>query len=87
MPELRMIDANALKSLVSEVFMQDDVDRIIDGALTIDPVRHAHWIQDPDDAYHCRPFPRCSACGKRDEHMGKFCRECGAKMDEEVPAP
>lgn len=51
-------------------------------APTIDPVRHAHWIEDEDgDGRHC------SGCGHDycymlgDPEIFEFCPFCGAKMD------
>ena len=50
----------------------------------VKPVVHAHWILR-------RPFAQCSKCksfcGQWDyDSADNFCRNCGAKMDEEPEA-
>lgn len=61
----------------------------IDNAPTIEaePVRHGHWINifdenDPDIS----TFGRCTRCNEISKRLlGRYCRWCGAKMDEVTP--
>lgn len=99
MNEIRPIDANAavekLKECVYEIdtacwgvfaVHEDDIEDAINEVPTLDyaPVVHAHWIigRDPDG---CIFAVVCSHCN---ENYGtptdRFCRNCGAKMDEEA---
>ena len=60
------------------------------------PVRHAHWIKDEywsegtgmGEVYGY--YYKCSDCGETvqgdyKECTDKYCRNCGAKMDEKLP--
>ena len=56
---------------------------IIKEAPTVDaePVRHGYWI--PQDNTHTKFM--CSDCkGRNHDGSGKYCSECGCKMDAEV---
>ena len=49
-------------------------------ALKAEPVRHGHW-----DIYYNDNIPytlKCSECGEYTIVNGKFCPNCGCKMDE-----
>ena len=75
----------------------EKIKELIDGAPTVDaePVRHGRWID--CTVWHGRfgeIRTKCSACGtvypydpksRGDGKGGKFCEECGAKMDLEEP--
>ena len=86
--EVRLIDANALKtSFEEDGHLSTYIEEFIDNAPTIDaePVRHGRWIQNKTlPAYH-----RCSICGvthKTQKSCNKYltlryCSQCGAKMD------
>ena len=60
------------------------------------PVRHAHWIKDEywSEGYGMGEvygyYYKCSDCGETvqgdyKECTDKYCRNCGAKMDEKLP--
>ncbi len=93
MPEVRLIDANALKPEMEILYAADMylVLSIIDNAPTIEaePIRHGWWIPTEYDSY-AGSDPvwdkyECSECGR--EHIGEedtltaFCPDCGARMD------
>ena len=85
MPEVRLIDANALA--------ESDMAKLIDSYLynycnltvglaaelmpTIEaePVRHGRWIYKPAEG------TACSMCGEMTICEYKFCPNCGARMD------
>lgn len=93
MPDVRLIDANALKPEMEILNAADMylVCHIIDNAPTIEaePVWHGRWIPIEYDSYaDCAPVWdkwECSECGH--EHSGEedtltaFCPNCGARMD------
>ena len=53
-----------------------------DVAETVEPPKHGHWI------YKKRGNAQCSCCGRYirdvydDDNEDRYCRHCGAKMDE-----
>lgn len=64
----------------------------IDNAPTIEaaPVRHGHWEKPQPDgivSYHPEAYAQCFNCKKKSEWgwHDKWCRNCGAKMDEVTP--
>ena len=97
MPDVRLIDANALKSkLYSLLKIEESPPMFIEGletalavadvAATIDavPVVHGRWVRDEAD----ENWFACSVCKgengpwhKFAECTYKFCPWCGAKMD------
>ncbi len=71
----------------------DDMVKVVKGIPSLDvaPVIHAHWIENMFPAYE---HVECSHCKEQyyedDLYLGgndfpKYCPNCGAKMDEEVP--
>jgi Lar family restriction alleviation protein len=46
---------------------------------TVEPVKHGKWIEIDIKDYKAL----CSECGTWSPVMGKFCPECGARMDGE----
>ena len=96
---MRLIDADKLvrdiklaeRSMVEHppgmfaMSTQAAIDAInIQRTVDAEPVVHAHWIEtDCFDDYGNR-FASCSNCGKWETVWDKYCRECGAKMDEEA---
>lgn len=52
---------------------------LIDELPTIDPVKHGKWTEINIKDYKAL----CSECGTWSPVMGKFCPECGARMDGE----
>lgn len=79
MPEVRLIDANALKKDLSE-FNYDMALRIVDTQPTIEaePVRYANAIYIPNS----KGYPSCSCCHEEMPLFLNFCPFCGAKMRE-----
>lgn len=82
---MRLIDADK----VPEAFNYEDgswwfQDRI-DELPTVDaqPVVHAKWICEHDVRYDRCTFTKftCSVCGEDSLERGKYCPNCGAKMD------
>lgn len=60
--------------------------QIIDDEPTADvqPVKHGHWIEHPDDIFPLESSIECSVCGEQENvniHNDSFCPNCGAKMD------
>lgn len=57
-----------------------------DVAETVEPPKHGHWI------YKKRGNAQCSCCGRYirdvydDDNEDRYCRHCGAKMDEKEEA-
>lgn len=51
---------------------------VLDAAPTADvaPVIHAHWMKANGGKW------RCSSCRGRQEKPSRFCKECGARMNE-----
>lgn len=83
MPEVRLIDANALKNSFDSaytVFGQCVYAKgIVDSQPTIEaePVRHGRWIQRRNGEYYC------TNCGREERFIFQknFCPRCGARMD------
>lgn len=68
---LRGIQVDAISSVLEMVVK----------APTVDPVVHAHWIEDGE----CQI---CSNCGEEHnwiDYRAAYCENCGAKMDGEEP--
>ena len=67
--------------------VQEHIDRIKwQPAVEAEPVRHGKWIKRD---YACGETEwECSACGETEWRTSvswrRFCRDCGARMDEEV---
>lgn len=86
---MRLIDADALIPKGTKV--TDDVIAVhnaIKKAPTIEaePVRHGYWIpREHDDGFGAYMMNHCSECDTLEAKSEKFCRECGAKMDQEAP--
>lgn len=83
---MRLIDAEQLWMVTEgdhEFYERFEVEN----APTIDaePVRQGHWEFHPKDAFEAMfTLPMCSSCGFKSADGGRFCSNCGAKMDEEV---
>ena len=63
----------------------DAIDAIIDNALTVDAVKHGHWIKDILTSTSGGSYAtnRCSRCGWAYPTLETpYCPCCGAKMDE-----
>ena len=92
MPDVRLIDANALRKDIHTSYSDDlGILEHIDNAPTVDAqlVKHGKWI--PMDEY----CAKCSKCGWWQKTNGKcctghanihkavykYCTACGAKMD------
>ena len=48
------------------------------------PVRHAHWIYNPDDLFPNESTQECSYCHEEESltlRNENYCPNCGAKMD------
>ena len=85
--KMRLIDADELIEIAHRIRLdsRERIERMIDSAPTVDPVKHGHWKR--TDILFCRQNAvRCSCCGHLTPTYGKvldsFCRFCGAKMDE-----
>ena len=84
---MRLIDADALKSVFSEWLSENSdyrtIPQIIDGAPTIDaePVRHGRWIEIGADKRGRGGIQKCTACNGTYPYKCKYCPNCGAKMD------
>lgn len=82
MHDIRLIDANALKSEMTVDALGGHkriwVCGVIDDAQTIDaqPVKHGKWVRDASGELNCS---YCGYAPKWDDD--KFCANCGAKMD------
>lgn len=71
-----------------------EAEEILESMPTIEaePVVHAHWedrgggVAILDENSHTIKIigMTCTHCGKRGDSIDKFCKHCGAKMDEEV---
>ena len=44
------------------------------------PVTHAHWVMNKKSPYGYN----CSNCGAQSSGQTNYCKDCGAKMDEEA---
>lgn len=63
--------------LVTDLF--DDIPTV-----DAEPVKHGYWIFNPRDAIEAMfTLPKCSECGAESADGGKYCSNCGAKMDLE----
>lgn len=73
----------ALKELLDEGAYDDDILFVIRNMPSVDAVeqKHGHWIVKRRGEYS---DTQCSECGGYDRDIGiaKYCRNCGAKMDE-----
>ena len=89
----RLIDADALYTLFVKMKSFGELTakkaiRCVEEAPTVDaePVRHGKWI---DEGQYADFLPhhawRCSECGEHvidaDTPWGRYCSNCGAKMD------
>lgn len=95
----RLISADALYTLFVKMKSFGELTakkaiRCVEEAPTVDaePVRHGKWI---DEGQYADFFPhhawRCSECGEHvieiDTPWGRYCSNCGAKMDGEDEQP
>ena len=75
----RLIDADRLKQYFDIVGVNDYGCSFatIDSQPTVDaePVRHGNWIR---NGVFCA---KCSECGKNSVDIGKYCSNCGAKLE------
>lgn len=92
---MRLVDADALRQAMYHEAFETDSDmqkwdsgcwirykmfeKHIETAPTIDPVKHGKWTEIDIKDYKAL----CSECGTWSPVMGKFCPECGARMDGE----
>ena len=92
-----LIDREKLKSAIRNKFtgLSDrcEINEIINAQPTVDSVVHGHWIfKDSTGGGFTEPIDTyiCSKCGKVSEmscaYISKdnFCKNCGAKMDEDT---
>lgn len=82
MPEVRPIDANALKKAIADAFYNLHeiayITDIIERQPTIKPeVRHGRWIKQENG------LNICSVCGVTKVSHLPFCGHCGAQMVEQ----
>lgn len=81
MPEVRTIDANALKKDLSE-FNYEMAMRIVDTQPTIEPeVRHGQWFFVGEETMHdgwTYRKHKCSECGFSTVEAINFCPNCGS---------
>ena len=93
MPDVRLIDANALLQECKKAYKFEDrrgqlahCISAIKAAPTIDaqPVKHGKWIKIDSESFHCS---ECDAglsgicVSEKYISREKFCYNCGAKMD------
>jgi len=96
----RLIDADALKELIANnvypvqdafndrdygMFWTGGIEKAIDDAPTVDPVKHGRWINANEGLWNTVEVLKCSVCGEIDNRMYRsdaYCPNCGAKMDE-----
>ena len=99
----RLIDADALKELIANnvypvqdafndrdygMFWTGGIEKAIDNAPTVDPVKHGHWVEQEHEDWKWSKEYRCSECGQYrlvTTPVGRewnYCPSCGAKMDE-----
>lgn len=96
MPEMRLIDANAIdvgdiSCSYGENCKLEDAQELIDDQPTIDaqPIIHAHWIMLDEQVGQCSNCGYCqksngidkTAHGNIHKAVYKWCAVCGAKMD------
>lgn len=82
---MRLIDADELKSVRSiqaaDFNRIESIQRWIDNAPTIDPVKRGKWLRTPTG------WAYCSVCGMEPPNESNettdFCPNCGARMDGE----
>ena len=78
---MRLIDADAATERAKEptIYDLEDVPYFLEECPTIDAelVRHGHWIRSGVIT------GKCSECGEISADRGKYCSNCGAKMDGE----
>ena len=89
MPEVRLIDANALHGKMMDDAGCDFSQELnlaqcllyIETSPTIEatPVRQGRWTKDGCDYKYF--YYRCSVCGVDNDGRTKFCPNCGAKME------
>ncbi len=88
----RMIDADELmKSIEDNCYSVSQKHNSIEKGMTLngikqcieeqptvdaEPIRHGNWIR---NGVFCA---NCSECGKNSVDIGKYCSNCGAKMEE-----
>lgn len=92
----RLIDADELIEIAHRIRLdsRERIERMIESAPTVDPVKHGYWIGVSQTKFeklffHSRVF-KCSICGNYLDFDGinagrgsaNFCPNCGAKMDE-----
>lgn len=84
---MRLIDADELIEIAHRIRLdsREQIERMIETAPTVDPVKHGHWIM-PNKEKTDRPLAECSHCGWYVTKGGvldfTYCPNCGAKMDE-----
>lgn len=92
---MRLIDADALKELIANnvypvqdafndrdygMFWTGGIEKAIDNAPTVDPVKHGRWVKSEKSDYEWE----CSACGYGlSDYRTTYCYDCGAKMEVE----
>ena len=88
--EVRLIDANALKTRINNVPMHGDTEMFYDimselvsvvasaPAIDAEIVRHGRWARQIED----NGYYSCSRCGNYQMGKTDYCHDCGAKMDE-----
>ena len=93
MSEVRLIDANALKTRINNVPMHGDADvfyeimgelvSVVASAPTVDAevVRHGRWHRDSSLTNY-----GCTSYGARSWDRWDYCPFCGAKMDAKEDA-
>lgn len=85
----RMIDADALRLMTVEECAGHTIEYAAGWKACVDwiktlptidavPIRHGYWI-DRDGQYECSECHNISCC------KGKYCTDCGAKMDDSSP--
>ena len=82
----RMIDADEFKHEISAMAIKNNYPadkanalcKIIDRQPAVDaePVRYGRWIKSGISS------GKCSECGEISVDIGKYCSNCGAKMEE-----
>lgn len=51
-------------------------------AADVQPVKHGHWIEHPDDIFPLESTIECSVCGKQENvniHNDNYCPNCGGE--------
>lgn len=81
---MRLIDADELIEIAHRIRLdsRERIERMIESAPTVDPVRHGHWT-DRAKSILGLPTEACSECAEWSIGYEKdYCPNCGAKMDE-----